>query len=1094
MSNERVTLGPGNEHLLTLEKIQHGIKDFFAQRGMFGDNVIGCQADQNMTYGLNEKESKIDNLIKKIVEKSTLDVANLRQMITLWDKEERATCNSFIDESSYGVVTQQKIKQHLKTFFSERLRIAEQEEGKIGSANSALKIFARTGARKETQEPSIGQVLNPVVSTIDTAGKTKTLQKTQDLERDVESPVSEVEPRASFSATSEERWTPNLAVLFPDNEGERPDNLDQVEMEETCRSPGLSEEVAGSPLKDTETDYDDPFRISTGSPESTRTASNMDTGRVDSLEGRCSTIPAYDGNKSPEANNLPNGEAYTRLDLPEDRLAKRTSDAVGSDLELPEDRVQKSYSIEAVNADLESPEDVSSERMSSEGRDDDPELPESLTASLLSPRQETFDSLLSEDLQRRSSSEAFMEPEDSVVKKPSSEAVPITLQADEVAKRVSPEGAVDSVLWPEDVVMKRSSSQAVNAGFKSPEEQVLKRLASTASLDNLKCTQDIAENTSSLEPADTDPKWQEVAKTLALEHTDLQRAEVNVAKLSSLEPTDTDPKWEEVAKTLSLELDHIDLQRPEVNVAKLSSSEAVDTEPQWAEDNVTKIPSLEPVADAEPSGRDAKVASTSPSEVDSNSQEPEEWLEDRVTRRSCETVGRGDLKSPEDREAKLPSTEAAFESAPQLCDEPEVSEALLEEVVDVHLLDVKRTSVEMLEDVDVISSERRVSQMSLNDNPLSDYVVPKSPSAEAYLDSLSAEVEDRVSRKSSSPADLRVPPKLSEDRVSRKSSDAEFEVVPQLSEGKISRRSSSQASDVGKLSEERISRRSSSQASDVGKLSEERISRRSSSKAARESISRLSEDRISRRSSSKSAVSAISKLSEDRISRRSSSRLVAEADLKFSRESLSESITETDEQELSSEAAADLDKTSPEGLERRTSLWKRWKSQTMKIQPILGNCPRTIMDCIRAKPALRPIFNKIKSMWKTHYGRRKSKRVKGKPERIGERPPLPNVSDERAETPVITSILSVELPPSDDDDDDEERTRNQSAKPMVRAQDIHSFFENMFKNEFSKRLETSLKRGLLDVVNDYFPEKGLPGTADKLSKQEQELKKKSPQL
>ncbi|XP_037118284.1 uncharacterized protein LOC119129253 [Syngnathus acus] len=412
-------------------------------------------------------------------------------------------------------------------------------------------------------------------------------------------------------------------------------------------------------------------------------------------------------------------------------------------------------------------------------------------------------------------------------------------------------------------------------------------------------------------------------------------------------------------------------------------------------------------------------------------------------------------------------------------------------------------SVGMLEDVDVKSSERRVSQMSLNDSdkPLSDYVVPESPSAEAYLDSLSAEVEDRVSRKSSSPADLRVPPKLSEDRVSRKSSDAEFEVVPKLSGDRISRRSSSKLStDVPKLSEGKISR-SSSQAADVGKLSEESISRRPSSKAASESTSRLSEDRISRRSSSKAAVSATSKLSEDRISRRSSSRLVAEADLRLSRKSLSESITETDEQELSSEAAADLDKTSPEGLENRTSFWKRWKSQT-KIQPILGNCPRTIMDCIRAKPAIRPIFNKIKSMWKTHYGRRKSKRVKGKPERIGERPPLPNVLDERAreETPVIASILSVELPLSDDDDDDddddydEERTRNKSAKPMVRARDIHSFFENMFKNEFSKKLETSLKRGLLDVVNDYFPEKGLPGTADKLSKQEQELKKKSPQL
>lgn len=50
MSAESPTLGPGND-LISLEKIQHGIKEFLAQRGMFGDDVKGRRTGQVMNAG-----------------------------------------------------------------------------------------------------------------------------------------------------------------------------------------------------------------------------------------------------------------------------------------------------------------------------------------------------------------------------------------------------------------------------------------------------------------------------------------------------------------------------------------------------------------------------------------------------------------------------------------------------------------------------------------------------------------------------------------------------------------------------------------------------------------------------------------------------------------------------------------------------------------------------------------------------------------------------------------------------------------------------------------------------------------------------------
>ncbi|XP_019714128.1 uncharacterized protein LOC109508530 [Hippocampus comes] len=1284
MSAESPTLGPGND-LLPLEKIQHGIKEFFAQRGMFGDDVKGRRTGQNMTYTLKDKDkdAKINNIIKSIVEKSTLDVANLRELITLWDKEERAMSDSFIDESSYGVVTQQKIKQHLKDFFSERLMIAEREEGREAGAASALKIFARTSAMKKARDPDIldveeeddtgifeeeisassdeqqthlddfsqtlesplspnsstgasptcfidkakdliSQVVNPVVNTIDTASKTivekmkSTLQKTMGphhSERETEEGccVSERESTASLSPASEENWTPNLAAFFSsaaspgtsDRKDERPldpDILGQVATEETCHAADLLEEAAVSPLRDPETDnqatcapgnlddtseltlFDDPLRISTESLGSTSTASNLDhdmveilsVGRQDSPERRTPAAPASDGNKSPDAleekMRLSDEEAPTDLELTEDGIAKRSSpESVNAELALPEDGVEKRYSPEAVDADLESPEDIIAKRVSSEV-DDDHGLPEDMLAMTYSPQKVEIEPMTPEDyVQKRSSSETsdadLKWPEDVVIERPSSEAVEddLNLAGDQVACGHSPVEVVDGDRqWPEDMVRKGSSSEALCADLKSPEDPVATRPSKEAEDADIEWPEDTVENIISLEMVDTDPEWQGAL----------------LAKRTSVELVDADPKGEDdpMAKKLSLELE--------------------DSYLQWPEDSLAKTSSFELGTNADLDGQDVKVARMSSSEADSDFQGPEdklakrhslelvvnadlEWLEDKITKRSSETAGEDDLKSPEDREAKLPSSESAVDAETQLSEDQEVRKPLVENVVDaalqsfdvkrpsseadadpqlseeeearkrllevavdatLPLFDVKSPSVGTLQDVDAKSPEGRGSVMSFNeaaaeiDTSLSDDMLAKTPSAEAILDLLSVEVkpdrsEDRLSGKSLSPAEVRAVPKWSEDRLSGKSlspvelravskwsedrlsgkslSPAEVGVVTKLSEDKVSRRSSSKSAvDVRKLSESRVSSRSSSQAAVEGrKLSEDRISRRSSSKAAVDAISKLSEDRKSRRSSSRTTVDAVSKLSEDRISRRSSSlaavdavsklsrrsssKLVGELELKLSKDRLSsksssEAVLGIDikfsEQELSSEETADLEKTSPAQRQTRSSLWKRWKiMRPRRIQPLLEDCPSAIMDCIGAKPAIRPIFKKVKSMWKTHYGRRKSKRVKGKGERKGARPLHANVLDEGAREASASSIISVELPPSDEEED--ECTRAKSIQSMEDAHDIHSFFENMFKKEFSKRLEKSLKRGLLDVVNDYVPEKALPSSADKLAKQ-----------
>ncbi|XP_077355109.1 uncharacterized protein LOC144003126 isoform X2 [Festucalex cinctus] len=1189
MSGDSPRLLPGIDPL-TIEKIQNGIKNFFAQRGMFGDDVKVCQAGQNINYSLKDKDkdAKINNIIKNIVEKSIQDLTNLRQLISLWDKEERATSNAFIGESSYGVVTQQKIKQHLKDFFNERLMIAEQEEGQHAADTSALRRFARGSTVKtsdsDTDEESsacsddrhsrlegfsqtldgspspnsvtstspacfldkakdlIGQVLNPVVAGIDTASKTivgkvkSTLQKVgpKESEEDSadESSVSEMESGQSVSATSEESWTPNLANFFSaaaspnlsDGKGEsplHPEIFHQVAPVERC---DRSEEAAESPLKDTEADdqatcvpdspseailHDDPLKISTASLGSTSTASNLDNDQsVGGLDS--SSVPASDGIKSPD------GEAYADLESTEEgRATKSSSEAANDDLEWPRDRLASRSSSEAVDDHLEFPEESVEKTPSPEKVDDDSVLPE-----------DHQDQISSEELDSD-----LKWPEDSVAKTPSSEEV--------VGELKSPMDQIDQEIvecdlqWPEDSITKRSSSGTLEEDLKSPEDQVQMSPSPGAAVEaDLVWPEDRVENAFSSEMVATSPEWQE----------DL------LAKRTSLELVDPDLEWQEdpVAKNSLLELEDNDLQVPEEDVAKISSSEAEDTLLQWPEDRVSKTPSVELVTDA------VEVSRMSSAELLENCDL--EWPEDIIEKRLSET-GEDDLKSPEDRvdtdpqlfpdvfDAKTPSAEALADADPQLIEDQEVRNPLLEEAIDAaHQFDVKMPSVETVEDDDAILSAGKLLEMSSNemavdtDTRLSGGGVSKTPSAEADLHLVAAEVkpqlsQDRVSRKSLSPAEEMVGRKSSQDRIStssskasevrklsedqisrrRSSSKTAVEAISKLSEDQISRRSSSRmASDASKLSEDQISRRSSSRmASDASKLSEDQISRRSSSKTAVEAISKLSEDQISRRSSSRMASDA-SKLSEDQISRRSSSRMASDAS-KLSEDQISkrsssktavESISKLSEGQISRRSSSKVmgdiehklfrDKLCCKSLSEvsgkkvsaqvqpRRSLWKRLQvMRPRKMQPLLQECPTAFINSIRAKPAImRPIFTKVKSMWKTHYGRRKSKRVKAKCVRKAERPLRAQVSGEKARAAsVASSIKSVELPP--DDDDDDERSRPKAAQSMADGHDIHSFFENMFIKEFSKRLEKSLKRGLLEVVNDYIPEKCIPGSADK---------------
>ncbi|XP_061619773.1 uncharacterized protein LOC133472653 [Phyllopteryx taeniolatus] len=182
-------LHPSPFGIFDLLNTQKCLKNFFAQRGMFGDCTASPEVNQNGTSSLKAKErdDKINIIVKSIVEKSIADIAKMRQLIALWDAEERSTSHSYIDESSYGVVTQQKIKQYLRDFFSERLTSAEHprdfHDGADPGRDSYAEMAKEEDAGSSLSSPMIGKamsmishVIQPVVDTIDSASRvTKTV-------------------------------------------------------------------------------------------------------------------------------------------------------------------------------------------------------------------------------------------------------------------------------------------------------------------------------------------------------------------------------------------------------------------------------------------------------------------------------------------------------------------------------------------------------------------------------------------------------------------------------------------------------------------------------------------------------------------------------------------------------------------------------------------------------------------------------------------------------------------------------------------------------------------------------------------------------
>ncbi|XP_061815961.2 uncharacterized protein [Nerophis lumbriciformis] len=223
--------------ILDLLNTQKCLKDFFVQRGLFGDHLNISEVNQNMTLSLMDKErdDKINNIIKSIVEKSIADIAKLRQLIALWDAEERSTTNVYIDESSYGVITQHKIKQYLKNFFSERLMSAENPkeflpEGKEGylmsskereHPDSNMLEYGNEEPKGDDSSPMLGKaismishVIQPVVDTIEvtkamakkvrSAWKDEDITDNSDKEAEEESEIVEGGPVSSLLPTSED--------------------------------------------------------------------------------------------------------------------------------------------------------------------------------------------------------------------------------------------------------------------------------------------------------------------------------------------------------------------------------------------------------------------------------------------------------------------------------------------------------------------------------------------------------------------------------------------------------------------------------------------------------------------------------------------------------------------------------------------------------------------------------------------------------------------------------------------------------------------------------------------------------------------------
>ncbi|XP_061768397.1 uncharacterized protein LOC133560190 [Nerophis ophidion] len=943
MSTEASTHGPA-DGVLTLEKIQQNIKDFFVQRGLLGEAVRSSQENKNTLLSLKDKErdDKINSIIKSIVEKSSGDIAKLRQLITHWDAEERATSDCNIDTASYGVVTQQKIKKYLKDFFSQRIIYAEREEEDLCSgATSAIGIFARAPAviTKKAQDSD-----------------------TLDPEEEDDTGIFEEE----LSAYTDEQYI-------------NPDTFDDLQTEETST---FSQTLDGSLSPSEEADLGSPSTSPTTILDQAKhlllnvinpVVETIDTASKTIVEKMKSTLMSPDENKTSEEEEPCNSEMESICSPSSTRTQSSRASTIMSDSKYERD----------------------SDILDQEAEEDTCNYPDFLEGSIEYQQRDAgaADIKLLQSLNFPSGLEEPTHTPCNYLETFSTESIESISKAHNLActenSRLN-EQVAGAVCLP-DLLECGSTQDSVSTGYMSPENMDAGWLSSEEGAFNKLNSPEV---------------WQPPSPP-----------SVAIADSKIMSPKG----WSTEQPLFDTTVDYV--KSLEDWVERRPSSEATVESDFTSENWVTKRPSSEAEEYAKFESSEDRVAKklSSVAPADSDLYSPEDW----VTKRPSETLANADCKSPMDYVPKRSSSVAGVD---EICKSPEEW--------------IARRPSESLANADCKSPE--------------DYV-PKRSSSVAVVDAVCTSPEDWITRRPSSESGAYADPLSPADQVTKRpSSVAMLDAELKLHEVSTVKRSSTEAGAYVEL-----------------KSPEDWLTQ-SPSVAEVEAGRKFSEGCESRRSSSKAVVDT-PKLSEGRGFSRSSSKEPEDMDKKVSEDSVGKNILSD---------TTDLEETPSLELHTRTSLWKRWLiRRPRKIHPLLEDCPGTILDCIGAKPAIRPIFKKVKSMWKTHYGRRKSKRVKTKSDRKGERTPYPIILENKTEEDLSYSFdsskVSVTLPLSDSSTNEDLSTDEQSSHFVEDAHDMTSFFENMFKKEFSKQLEKSLKRSLFNVVNDSIPEKGSSAHRDK---------------
>nr|XP_061816029.1 uncharacterized protein LOC133606285 [Nerophis lumbriciformis] len=941
MSREAATHGPA-DGVLTLEKIQQNIKDFFVQRGLLGEAVRSSQESKNTILSLKDKErdDKINSIIKTIVEKSSGDIAKLRQLITHWDAEERAMSDCHIDEASYGVVTQQKIKKYLKDFFSERIIYAEREEEVFCSdATSTMGIFARA-----------------------TAVITKKAQDSDTLDPEEEDDTGIFEEE--LSAYTDEQYI-------------NPDTFDDLQTEETST---FSQTLDGSLSPSEEADLGSPSTSPiTFLDQAKHLLLNVINPVVDTIDTASKTIVEtmkstlmfpFEENKTSEEEEPCNSEMESICSPSSTRTQSSRASTIMSDSKYERD----------------------SDILDQEAEEDACHYPDFLEGSAEYQLRDAGTDTQAADIKLLQSL-SFPSGLEDPTHTPCNYLTMFSTESTESISKARNLACTDNSRLNEQVagavglpdLLECGSTQgSVSTGYMSPENMDAGWPSSEEGACNKLSSPEV---------------WQPMSPP-----------SVAIADSKIMSPKG----WFTEQPLFDTTVDYV--KSPEDWVEKRPSSEATVDSDFTSGNWVSKRPSSEAEKYAKFESSEDRVAKrlSSVAGADSDLGSPQDW----VTKRPSETLANADRKSPEDYVPKRSSSVAVVDA---VCKSPEEW--------------IARRPSESLANADCKSPE--------------DYV-PKRSSSVAVVDAVCKSPEDWIARRPSSESGAYANPQSPADQVTKRpSSVAVLDAELKLHEVRTVKRSSSEAGAYVEL-----------------KSPEDWLTQ-SPSVPEVEAGRKFSEGCQSRRSSSKAVVDD-PKMSEGRGFSRSSSKEPEDMYMKVSEDSVGKNIVSD---------TTDLEETPSLELHTRTSLWKRWLiRRPRKIHPLLEDCPGTILDCIGAKPAIRPIFKKVKSMWKTHYGRRKSKRVKAKSDRKGERTPYPIILENKTEEDLShsfdSSTVSVTLPLSDSGTNEDLSTDEQSSHFVEDAHDMTSFFENMFKKEFSKQLEKSLKRSLFDVVNDSIPEKG----------------------